>query len=78
LASGTPIVASSIPALRDWLSKDEVRFVEPDDAGAMTTGILEVLSDPVYAENLSRRGLEKVMSFSYERRAQEILARLAC
>lgn len=76
LASGTSTVASSIPALRDWLSEDEVKFVKPDDARAMAKGIVEVLNDPVYARNLSRRALEKVQNFSYERRVKKILDRL--
>lgn len=76
LASGTPVVATSILALRDWLSEDDVKFVRPDDAEAMAKGIEEILDNPVYAGNLSRRGLEKVASFSYERRVQKILDRL--
>jgi len=76
LASGTPTVATSILALRDWLSEDEVKFVKPDDAREMAKGIVEVLNDPVYAGNLSRRGIEKVRDFSYEGRAQKILDRL--
>jgi glycosyltransferase involved in cell wall biosynthesis len=76
LASGTPTVATSIPALRDWLSEDEVEFVNPDDPGALAAGITEVLKDRIYARNLTRRGLEKVRNFSYESRAQRILDRL--
>jgi glycosyltransferase involved in cell wall biosynthesis len=77
LASGTPVVATSIPALRDWLTDEEVEFVPPDDAEAMAEGIMHLLRDPNYAISLSQRGLKKAQTLSHERRAERILERLA-
>lgn len=77
LASGTPVVATSIPALRDWLTDDEVKFVEPDDAEAMAEGIMDVLRDPDYARALCREGLKKARALSYEGRAKKIIERIA-
>jgi glycosyltransferase involved in cell wall biosynthesis len=77
LASGTPVVATAIPALRDWLTDDEVKFVEPDDGKAMAEGIMDVLRDPGYAMALSQKGLKKAQTLSYRRRAEKILERLA-
>lgn len=74
LASGSPVVATSIQALRYWLTEDEVRFVEPDSPEAMAEGILYVLNNPHYSIQLSQRGLEKAQDLSYERRASLILA----
>lgn len=73
LASGTPIVATDIPALRDWLTDKEVEFVEPDNAEAMVEGIRHLLSDRQRAEQLRRSGLVKAQELSYEQRAQAIL-----
>lgn len=73
LASGTPIVATDIPALRDWLTDKEVEFVEPDNAEAMVEGIRHLLSDRQRAEQLQRSGLEKAQELSYEQRAEAIL-----
>ena len=39
LASGTPVVATDIPALRDWITDREVEFVSPDDAEALAQDI---------------------------------------
>jgi glycosyltransferase involved in cell wall biosynthesis len=77
LASGTPVVATSIPALRDWLSVHEVKFVPPDDAVAMADGILSILKDPDYSMSLSEAGLKKAQTLSYQHRAARVLERLA-
>ena len=73
LASGTPIVATDIPALRDWLTDEEVEFVQPDNAEAMVEGIRHLLNDRQRAEQLRRSGLVKAQELSYEQRAEAIL-----
>jgi glycosyltransferase involved in cell wall biosynthesis len=73
LASGTPVVATSIPALRNWLTDAEVKFAEPDNAEAMAEGIMEVLGNPELAMRLSQGGLRKAQRFSYQCRAKEVL-----
>jgi glycosyltransferase involved in cell wall biosynthesis len=75
LASGTPVVATDVPALRDWVTDDEVEFVPPDDAGALAEGIRRVLRDKARAEQLRVAGLRKAQDFSYKRRAIAILER---
>jgi glycosyltransferase involved in cell wall biosynthesis len=77
LASGTPVVATSIPALRYWLTDEEVEFVEPDDAEAMAKSIMDVLRDPDHATTLSQNSLKKAQTLSYERRAERILEKLS-
>jgi len=73
LASGTPIVASDIPALRAWVTDNEVEFVSPDDASALAQGIKNLLSDEKRADRLQKQGFLKAQSLSYEQRAQKIL-----
>lgn len=73
LASGTPIVATDIPALRDWLTDKEVEFVEPDSAEAMVKGIRHLLSDRKRSEQLRVSGLMKAQELSYEQRVEAIL-----
>ena len=63
LASGTPIVASDISALRDWLTDDDVHFVLPDDGSDLAQGILKVLNNRVYAQRLGKEGLQKAKTF---------------
>lgn len=73
LMSGTPVVASHITALRDWLTDEEVEFVCPDDADALAAGIRRVLSDKKRASAMVQRGLQMAEMLSYENRASQIL-----
>lgn len=73
LASGTPIIATRIPALRDWLTEKEVTFIEPDSPTAMKDAILHVLEHPQNAQSRAKQGLELAQEFSYTNRARIIL-----
>lgn len=77
LASGRPLVVTSIPAMCDWLTDEEVEFVEPDNAQAMAKGIMALLSDPDYAVRLGQAGQTKAQTFSFTYRAERILERIA-
>lgn len=73
LASGTPIIATDILALRDWLTDKEVQFVQPDNAEALAQGIRHLLQNKHRAEELRVAGLQKAQELSYEQRAEAIL-----
>lgn len=72
LASGTPIVASSIPALRDWVDESVVTWFEADDASSLACAIGRVLS-----RRIDRRRVEAALRcaarFSYSERASAML-----
>lgn len=73
LASGTPIVATDILALRDWLSDNEVEFVEPDHPEALARGIQHLLTNQQRVKQLRVSGLQKAYKLTYEKRAEAIL-----
>jgi glycosyltransferase involved in cell wall biosynthesis len=73
LASETPVIATRIPALQDWITDEQVTFIEPDSASAMSQAIKSVLSNPQEAQQKSERGIELAHQFSYRTRAQTIL-----
>jgi glycosyltransferase involved in cell wall biosynthesis len=73
LASETPVVATDIPALRDWLTDQQVRFVAPDDGSALAAGIRDVLTNPAQASAWRQAGRQLAESLSYERRAQQLI-----
>lgn len=74
LASGVPVIATSIPALKGWLTEEEVRFVEPDNAKDMASGIQHILEHPDYAKSISLSGLDLAKRLSYENRVNRILS----
>lgn len=73
LASGTPVIATRIPALEDWLTDEQVTFITPDSSTAMVEAIRDVLENPDVAAKKSERGRQLAETFSYQIRAQTIL-----
>jgi len=75
LASGTPIIASEIKALRDWVTENEVAFFEPDNAQALVDTIQDLNANPARKDNLIRHALAKSKTLTYETRASVILSK---
>jgi glycosyltransferase involved in cell wall biosynthesis len=73
LASGTPIVATTIPALQRLLSDREASMVAPDNGEALAAGIRRVLGDSAYAKGLSLAAMERAAGIGYTTRARAIL-----
>lgn len=71
LASGTPIVASDIPSVREIVTESEVRFARADDPKSFAEAIAAVISDPEAPER-SRAGQALAHTHSWEARAQAI------
>lgn len=58
-----PVVASCVPAMKEIAGDPPVfTLVRPDDPHDLATGVLEVLSDPVSAEQRSSRARERFLS----------------
>ncbi len=74
LASGTPVVATEIPALKNWLKNDDVEFVAPDAPTDLVAGIKRVVENPTRAMKLSERGLIIAQQWAYSNRAKRIIA----
>lgn len=64
MAAGTPVVASDLLAFRDVLSGAGL-VVPARDASALASALTSVLTDPVLAQDLRRRGLRRVQHFDW-------------
>lgn len=73
MASGTPIVASDIPSIREIVSEREVCFVEPDSPQALAKGIKKVLNNPEKAKKIAEHTKEVVKKYTWQKRAETIL-----
>ena len=70
LASGTPVVASDVPAVREIVeSGQSALLIEPDDAGALATGLERVAADAELREKIRQGGLEIAHQYSWNSRA---------
>jgi len=79
MASGTPVVTSNVSSLPEVAGGAAV-LVDPYNVEAIADGLLQVLSDPTLAADLSRRGLIRARDFSWERsvaRTHEIYRQVA-
>ncbi|HSP90745.1 MAG TPA: glycosyltransferase family 4 protein [Vicinamibacterales bacterium] len=77
MASGRPIVASDLPALREVLRPDEnAVLVEAGNAGSLAAGLARVLGDAGLATRLAAQAREDVREWTWDRRAERIEALL--
>jgi glycosyltransferase involved in cell wall biosynthesis len=75
LASGTPIVASDIPALRLWIDVSTCRWFKADDGGDLARAIEATLAQsPADRSRQATTAAAKARQFSYARRAERLLA----
>lgn len=73
MASGRPIVASDLPALREVLRPDEnAVLVAPGDADALAAGIRRVAGDPALASRLAAQARRDVAEYTWDRRAERL------
>ena len=73
MASGTPVVTSNQSSLPE-VTGDAAVLVDPYDVSSIVDGMRRVLTDPVLAANLRRRGPERAREFSWARSVQKIRA----
>jgi glycosyltransferase involved in cell wall biosynthesis len=77
MASGRPIVASDLPAIREILRDgDTALLVEAGNPQALVAGIARIKEDAALGARLAARALEDVQAFSWAKRAQRLEALL--
>jgi glycosyltransferase involved in cell wall biosynthesis len=76
-ASGTPVVASNSPGLRDSVRDGETGFLVPHgDVAAMAARLDALALDRALVERMGRQGRDFAESFTWERAARETVAHL--
>jgi glycosyltransferase involved in cell wall biosynthesis len=66
MASGTPVVTSNVSSLPE-VAGDAAVLVDPYDTDSIVDGVRRVLTDPVLAAEMRRKGLVRAREFSWER-----------
>jgi glycosyltransferase involved in cell wall biosynthesis len=75
MASGRPIVASDLPALREILRPDDnALLVEVGNPQALAAAIRRIKDDPALGRRLARQAHEDVREFTWARRAERLEA----
>lgn len=76
MASGTPIVSSDLPSIREVLDDRSAVLVEPDSPTALLIGIRRLLNDPAGAADRSNAAAVRAEEYAWQKRA-EALTRVA-
>jgi glycosyltransferase involved in cell wall biosynthesis len=78
MASGRPIVATDLPAIREILTDgDTAILVEPGSVNALVNGIRRLRDDQALARRLAQRALEAVGRYTWDERARRLESLLA-
>ena len=73
MASGTPMVASDIPSIREIISEDSACLAIPDDPKSFAEKIQFVLDNPDLADEKAKRALKVGEIYTWQNRADKIL-----
>ncbi|HEY8293023.1 MAG TPA: glycosyltransferase [Thermomicrobiales bacterium] len=73
-AMARPIVAPSLPALREILPTDAAHYVTPGDPAAFAAGIIRLATHPDEASAMAARARQAVERYTYRNRATAIVA----
>lgn len=73
MASGVPILASSLPSIREVLSEENSFLIEQNNPNALAMGIEKLLNDKVFAEHISHNAEKDVKKYTWDAYAQKIL-----
>lgn len=73
MASGRPIVASDLPAIREVVDETMATFFIPDDPHSLARAIETVLANPRVCEKKAENALAEVKKYTWEERARRII-----
>ncbi|MDP2638667.1 MAG: glycosyltransferase family 4 protein [Candidatus Azambacteria bacterium] len=73
MASGRPIIASDLPALKEILNDKNALFFEPGNESALAGAIKMLKASQMLGYHLSQQALADVKQYTWDKRAQHIL-----
>lgn len=73
MASGRPIIASNLPAIREVLNDKNALFFKPDNSDDLARAIKMIKASPMLGYHLSRQALADIEQYTWTNRAKKIL-----
>src|SRR3989344_3145634 len=74
MASGTPIIASDLPSIREIVSEKEVLFFEPDNVHDLADKIKYAFANYGEMEEKAKTAKQKVQKYTWLKRTESILS----
>jgi len=72
MACGIPVITSNTSSMPE-VSGDAAHIVNPYHPEEITKGMIKILSEKTYSENLCKKGLERSKLFSWKNMAEQVL-----
>ncbi|KKS13666.1 MAG: Glycosyl transferase group 1 [Candidatus Magasanikbacteria bacterium GW2011_GWA2_41_55] len=72
MASGTPIVASDLPSIREVLNWQNATLVRPDDPKDLARGIEAVLKNKEWADKIAKKAKIDSVGYDWSKRVKDI------
>jgi len=73
MASGTPIVSSDLPSIREVLNENNAFFFESDNPKSLAEAIGAILRDDELSDKISKQALLDVREYTWKKRAEKII-----
>jgi glycosyltransferase involved in cell wall biosynthesis len=73
MASGTPIVASNLPSIRQILTEKLAVFFEADNSSNLSEEIIQLLSNFQRGVEISNEASREIIKFTWKKRAKDII-----
>ena len=73
MASGTPIIASDLPSIREILNEQNSILVDVNDSKSFAKSIEKALLDSVFSVKISQQALLDAKRYSWAMRVKNIL-----
>jgi len=72
MACGVPVITSNTSSMPE-VSGDAAHIVNPYHPEEITEGMIKILSEKTYSENLCKKGIERSKLFSWKNMAEQVL-----
>jgi len=73
MAARRPIVTTDLPAIREILDESNAVLVKPGNKADLEHGVMKVLDDGEFGKQIVDRAYEKVLNYTWSKRAERIL-----
>ncbi|MFA6446626.1 MAG: glycosyltransferase family 4 protein [Patescibacteria group bacterium] len=73
MASGTPIVTSDLPSVREIVDENSAYFFEAENSSALVQALTQALGDAAGSASKASDARQKVQAFTWANRAKQIL-----
>ena len=73
MAAGKPIVASSLPSIKEVLNPGNSILVEPDNPESLAQGINQALTDEKHVNKIVAQAKKDIEKYTWEKRVEKVI-----